>query len=132
MVTNQPQDGHQQEGSVLQTSNLALRLNSQNQIQLTTAMDGQLSMLSSLGWSATNPRMVTHQKKVYYILGIWHLYLSHKTSNRYQLYWMFTDRPQDGLLFLGMLMMSAHYHACSSICLVLPIAWGVPISMDFL
>ena len=43
IVTHQPKDGHQQEGSVLQTSNLALRLNSQNQIQVTTAMDGQLS-----------------------------------------------------------------------------------------
>ena len=42
---------------------------------MTTAMDGHLP---SLGWSPTNPRMVTHQKEVYYKLGIWHLDLNQK------------------------------------------------------
>ena len=33
-------------------------------------MDGHLPYL---GWSPTNPRMVTHQKEVHYRLGIWYL-----------------------------------------------------------
>ena len=70
MVTHQPKDGHPPEGSVLQTWNLTFNLNSQNYIQMTLAMDGYLP---SLGWSPTNPRMVTHQKEVNYKLGIWHL-----------------------------------------------------------
>ena len=37
-------------------------------------MDGHLP---SLGWSPTNPRMVNHKKKVYYINGIWHLEFTH-------------------------------------------------------
>ena len=53
MVSDHPKDGHQTpqgrshtiknlpEGSVLQTWNLAPRLNSQNQDQVTTGMDGQ-------------------------------------------------------------------------------------------
>ena len=48
MVTHQPKDGHPPEGSVLQTWNLTLSLNSQNYIQMTTVMDGHLP---SLGWS---------------------------------------------------------------------------------
>ena len=40
-------------------------------------MDGHLP---SLGWSPTNPRMVTHQKEVYYIVGIWHLEFTHKSK----------------------------------------------------
>ena len=56
MVNNQPNNGHPLEGSMLQTRNLVLRLNSQNQDQVTTVMDGHLP---SLGWSATNPSMVT-------------------------------------------------------------------------
>ena len=44
------------EGSTLQTWNLALRLNS----QVTTAMDGHLL---SLGWSPTNPMMVSPRRK---------------------------------------------------------------------
>ena len=43
-------------------------------------MDGHLP---SLGWSSTNPRMVTHQKEVYYRLGIWHLDLTQKTNTRF-------------------------------------------------
>ena len=39
------------------------------------AMNGHLPYL---GWSPTNLRMVTHQKKVHYRLGIWHLDLTHK------------------------------------------------------
>ena len=38
----------------------ALRLNSKNYDQVTTARDGHLSFL---GWSPTNLRMVTHQLK---------------------------------------------------------------------
>ena len=33
-------------------------------------------------WSPTIPRMVTHQKEVYYRLGIWHLGLTYKTKTR--------------------------------------------------
>ena len=55
-------------------------------------MDGHLS---SLGGLPTIQRMVTHQRKVYYILRIWHLDLTHKTNNRGQLSWMFTDHSQD-------------------------------------
>ena len=36
--------------------------------------------LSSLGWSPTNPRMVTSQKEVHFRLEIWHLGLTHKTT----------------------------------------------------
>ena len=38
----------------------------------------------SLGWSPTNPRtwLVTHQKEVYYRLGIWYFDLSQKTKAR--------------------------------------------------
>ena len=70
MVTPQPKDGHPPEESVVQTWNLALRFNSQNKSQVSTSMDGHLP---SLGWSHTIPRMVTHQKEVYYRHGIWHL-----------------------------------------------------------
>ena len=69
MVTHQLKDGHPPEGSTPQTRNLALRLNSQNKDQVTTAMDGHLPFL---GWSTINPRMVTHQKDVNYRLRIWH------------------------------------------------------------
>ena len=40
-------------------------------------MDGHLL---SVGWSPPNPRMVTHQKEVYYRLGISDLDLTHKTN----------------------------------------------------
>ena len=79
MVTHQAKEGHPPEGSMLQTRNLALRLISQNYDQVTTARNGQLP---SLGWSPTNPRMVTLHKEVYYRLGIWHLDLPHKTKTR--------------------------------------------------
>ena len=59
-VHYQPKDGHPPEGNVLQTSNLALKHYLQNYHQVATAMH---SHLSSLGWSFTNPRMVTHQPK---------------------------------------------------------------------
>ena len=36
------------------------------------------SYLSSLGWSPTNPRMVTHQKEVYYRLGFWQINFTDK------------------------------------------------------
>ena len=42
-------------------------------------MDGHLLYLV---WSPNNPRMVTHQKEVNYILKIWHFDLSHKTKTR--------------------------------------------------
>ena len=38
------------------------------------------SQLPSLGWSPTNPRMVIHQKEVYYRLGIWHIHFTEKTN----------------------------------------------------
>ena len=79
MVTHQAKDGHPTEGSILQTQNLALRLNSQNQNKVTTAKYGHLP---SLGWSPTNPRMVTHQKYIYKRLGIWNLDFTHKTKTR--------------------------------------------------
>ena len=60
MFTHQAKDGHLAEGSVLKTENLALRLNSQNYQQVTTAMDGHPP---SLGGSPAVPRMVTHQSK---------------------------------------------------------------------
>ena len=37
-------------------------------------------MKTSQGWSHTNPRMVTHQKEVYYRHGIWHLNLTQLTK----------------------------------------------------
>ena len=40
-------------------------------------MDGHIS---TLGWSPTNPRMVTHQKEVYKREGIWHLDLTYKIT----------------------------------------------------
>ena len=60
-VHHQPKDGHTPEGNVLQTSNWALRHYLQKYHQVATAMH---SHLSTLGWSPTNPRMVTHQKEV--------------------------------------------------------------------
>ena len=51
------------------------------------------SHLSSLGWSPTNPRMVIHQKEVYYRLEIWHLHFTHKTNTRRQLLQMVTFHP---------------------------------------
>ena len=50
----------QQEGSILQTRNLALRLNSQNYDQVTTAMNGHLP---SPGWSPTIQNMITNLPK---------------------------------------------------------------------
>ena len=79
MVTHQPKDGLPPEGSMLQNRNLALRLNSQDKDQVQTARNVHLP---SLGWSPTNPRMVTLQKEVYYRLGIWYLDLTHKTKTR--------------------------------------------------
>ena len=58
---------------------------------MTTAMNDHLP---SLGWSPTNPRMVTNQKEVYYKLGIWHLDLTHK-KKAIQLPWMVTYHPKD-------------------------------------
>ena len=46
---------------------------------MTTAMDGHLPYL---GWSLTNPRMVTYQMEVYYRLGIWHLDIANKIKTR--------------------------------------------------
>ena len=65
MVTHQPKVkvGHPQEGCVLQTWNMLLRLDSENESQVITAMDGPLP---SPGWSPSNSRMVTHQKKFYF------------------------------------------------------------------
>ena len=72
MVNHYPQDGHPPyhgwsliiknlpEGIVLQTWNLASRLNSQNQDQVTTVRDGQSP---SPGWSPTIHRMVTNHPK---------------------------------------------------------------------
>ena len=86
MVTYHPKDGHPQskaghpsEGSVVQTWNLALKFSLQNESQVSTSMAGHLP---SLGWSTTIPRtrMVTHQKEVYYSLGISDLDLTHKTN----------------------------------------------------
>ena len=45
-------------------------------------MDGHLP---SLGWSLTNPRMVTQLKEVYYRLKIWYLDLTYKNKTRAQL-----------------------------------------------
>ena len=42
-------------------------------------MDGHLP---SLGWSPTNPKMVTNQKEVYNRLGICHLDLTYKNKGR--------------------------------------------------
>ena len=50
MVTHQTRNGQPPEGGVLQTLNLILRLTSQNQHQVATAMDGHLP---SSGWSPT-------------------------------------------------------------------------------
>ena len=87
MVTHQPNDGHPQEGSMLQTQNLALTLKSQKKqgqewsptiLRMVTyhSWDGHPPTQE---WSPTNLRMVTHQKEVYYRLGIWHLHITHKT-----------------------------------------------------
>ena len=77
MVTYQPKDVHLLVGSIIKTQNLTLRLISQNQDQVTTVMDGHLP---SLGGSPTNPRVVTHQKEVFYRFDIWLLDLIHKTK----------------------------------------------------
>ena len=45
MVTHQPKDGQPSEGSILQTQNLVLRLNSQNQNKVTAAKYGPLPSL---------------------------------------------------------------------------------------
>ena len=79
MATHQPKDGHPPEGSMLQTRNLALRPISQNYDLVTTDRNIHLP---SLGWSSTNPRMVTLNKEEYYRLGIGHLDLPHKTTAR--------------------------------------------------
>ena len=52
--------------------------------------------LPSLGGSPTNPRMVTHQKEVYYRLGNWHLHITHDTNTRRQLPSMVTYHYLDG------------------------------------
>ena len=87
MVTHQPKDGHPLKGSVLHTWNSTLRLNSHNYSQVATAMDGHLLFL---GWSPTNPRMVTHQKELLYTLEIRHLDITHQTKARWQVPWMVT------------------------------------------
>ena len=46
MVTHQPKDGHPPEGSMLHTRNLALRLKSQNEDKVTTAMNNYLPSLA--------------------------------------------------------------------------------------
>ena len=48
------------------------------------------------GWSAANPRMVTHQKEVYYRLGIWHFHFTPKTNTRWQLQCTVTYHPLEG------------------------------------
>ena len=66
MVTHQPKDGHPPGGSVLQTWNLEPRLNSQNQDQVTTAMDGlvrQDPQPPFKGWSPNIKTIVTHLPK---------------------------------------------------------------------
>ena len=72
------------EGFVLHTWYLVHRLNSQ------TPMDGHLPCL---GWSPTNPMMVTHQKEVHYRHGIWYFDLTHKTKTRWQLPGIVTYHP---------------------------------------
>ena len=47
----------------------------------------------SLGGSPPKLSMGTHQKKVYYILGIWHLHITHKTYTKGQLPWMVPYLP---------------------------------------
>ena len=79
IVTHQPQDGLPQEGSVVELWNLAPTHYSQNQHQVTTSIDGHLP---SLGQSPIYPRMVTHEKDVYYRHGIWHFHITHKTNSR--------------------------------------------------
>ena len=66
MVTHEPKDGQLPEGSVLNTGILAIRLNLPKKHQVTPVMDGHPP---SLGGSPANPRMVTHQREVYYRLG---------------------------------------------------------------
>ena len=78
-VTHQLKDGHPPEGGMQQTCNLALRLNSQDLDQVTTARNGHPS---PQGWSPTNPMMDPLQKEVHYRLGIWHLDLTHKMKTR--------------------------------------------------
>ena len=69
-------DGHPPKGSILQTRNLALTLNSQDQDQVKTARNGYQS---SLGWSPQTQEW-SHQKEVYYRLGIRHFDIIHKTK----------------------------------------------------
>ena len=72
---------------------MALRLNSQNLSQVTTAMDGHLP---SIGWSPTSPMMDTQQPKdvqpseAYYSHEILHLTLAQKTKAQQQLLMMVT------------------------------------------
>ena len=53
-------------------------------------------MDGSLGWSSTNPWMVTNQKEVHFKLGIGPIDITHKINSRWQLLWMVTYHPQDG------------------------------------
>ena len=73
--------------------------NSQNESKVSTSMDGHLP---SIGWLPTNPRMVTHQKEVYYRHGIRHLnFTKQKPGNKFH-GWsptipkMVTHQPKDG------------------------------------
>ena len=71
---------------------------------MTTAMDGHLP---SIRWSPSNPRMVTHQKEVYYIFVNWHLDLTQKLTPGDNCHgWsptiprMVTHQPKVGQLYL--------------------------------
>ena len=62
---------------------------------MTTAIDGHQPFL---GWSPTNPRMVTYQKEVNYSLGIWHIDYTHKIRTRGKLPWINSLFPSPSLL----------------------------------
>ena len=44
-------------------------------------------------WAFVTTHEVTHQKELYYRLGIWQLHITHKTNNRWQLPRMVTYHP---------------------------------------
>jgi len=48
------------------------------------------------GWSPTNQRMVTHQRGVCSIQGIWHSDLTYQNNTRWHLPWMVSHHPWEG------------------------------------
>ena len=100
MVTNQPKDGNTNKEVYYRHGILHLhftrKTNTRWQLPWMVTHHSSDGHPPTQGRSPTTPRMVTHQKEVYYILGIWHLHFTHKTNTRWQLSWMVTYHPSEG------------------------------------